>query len=94
MAVTLRRLFPFIGASVLILSFIVSFSDLGAGQQQTNFPELIQDEDVSHHWCHSHDFWGLLVSLQLLVSGAVMVHGKCWVLCGDTVETTYIILLG
>lgn len=49
----------------------MSLSDLGAVQQQTNFPELVQDEDVGHHRCHSHDFWSLLVILQLLVSNLV-----------------------
>lgn len=50
------------------------FSDLGPVQQQTNFPELIQDEDVSHHWCHSHDIWSLLVILQLHVSNSITIH--------------------
>lgn len=44
-----------------------SNSDLGPGQQQTDFPELLQDEDVGHHWRHSHDLWSLLVILQLPV---------------------------
>lgn len=43
-------------------------SGLGDGQQQTNIPKLLQDEDVSHHRHYSHDFWSLLVILQLLVS--------------------------
>lgn len=53
---------------VLVLTFTVLSSDLGAGQQQTYIPELIQDEDVSHHWYNSHDFWSLPVILQLLVT--------------------------
>lgn len=50
------------------------FADLGAGQQQTNFPELIQDEDVNHHWCLSHDVWSLLVIFQLHVSNSITIH--------------------
>lgn len=53
----------FVTAPILILSGVVSWSDLGAVQQQTNFPELVQDEDVGHHRYHSHDFWSLLVFL-------------------------------
>lgn len=43
-------------------------SGLGDVQQQTNIPKLLQDEDVSHHRHYSHDFWSLLVILQLLVN--------------------------
>lgn len=53
---------------VLVLTFTVLSSDLGVGQQQTYILELIQDEDVSRHRCDSHDFWSLLVILQLQVT--------------------------
>lgn len=43
-------------------------SGLGDVQQQTNIPKLLQNEDVSHHRHYSHDFWSLLVILQLLVN--------------------------
>lgn len=43
-------------------------SGLGNVQQQTNIPKLLQNEDVSHHRHYSHDFWSLLVILQLLVN--------------------------
>lgn len=48
--------------------WFVSSSDLESGHQQSNFPKLIQEEDVDHHRCYSHDVWSVFVIFQLLVS--------------------------
>ena len=26
-------------------------------RKQDQFPECLQNEDINHHWCHSHDVW-------------------------------------
>lgn len=67
----------------------VSSTDLGYGQQQTNFPELVQDEDVSHHWCHSHDFWSLFVIFQLLVG----IQGCTFLVCVFCTTPPFLFLL-
>ena len=33
------------------------FSDLATSRQQTNIPQLHEDENVYYPWCNAYDIW-------------------------------------
>lgn len=38
------------------------------GRESSVFSQLLQDEDVCYHWCHSHELWSGAECFQPLVS--------------------------